>query len=694
MAFQQAVALHRQGRTDEAARAYQQILLSEPTHLDALVHLGTLRLGQGSAHEAEALLRRAASVAPQSPEALGNLAASLQALRRYEEAAAHYERALALRPGMLDARFGLAACLQACGRHDAAIACYEAILHAEPAHPEANYGLATLLVQLGRSDEAAAKYRAALAADPAFAEASCGLGKLLARGDAAEEAVAHFRQALEVDPEYVEARLALGSVLSRIHRDDEAMAAFRVILAAEPEHPEAHNGMGILLDRQRRHAEAAEHYRAALAESPEHAEAMTGLANSLKNMGRHGEALVPARRAVELWPHSPSPAGLLGSVLAEMGALEEARAHFRRAVALAPDRPEYGYFVVQLEKVEPDDEALKALEAILPESALLPVRERTFLHFALAKAYDDIGERDRGFAQLLQGNAVKRSQIVYDEAATLAGLARVARVFSAGLLASRADLGEPSPVPVFIVGMPRSGTTLVEQALASHRSVFGAGERLELPRAIRRLDAERFGSLPYPDAVLSMTGDALRRMGAEYVAALCPLAPGAARIIDKLPGNFLHVGLIRLILPNARIIHVVRDPVDTCLSCFSKLFSGEQPFSYDLAELGRYYRAYQRLLAHWRTVIPPYIMLEVQYEALVADFEPEARRLVAHCGLDWDPACLEFYNTARPVRTASMVQVRQPIYRGSVGRWRPDAALLRPLLEALSPAAAPVPPPR
>jgi hypothetical protein len=188
----------------------------------------------------------------------------------------------------------------------------------------------------------------------------------------------------------------------------------------------------------------------------------------------------------------------------------------------------------------------------------------------------------------------------------------------------------------------------------------------------------------YPEAARSMIGEVLRRMGAEYVAALRTLSPSAARIVDKTPSNFLYLGLVHLILPKARIIHVQRDPVDTCLSCFSKLFWGEQPFSYDLAELGRYYRSYQSLMAHWRTVLPSAAMLEVDYEDLVEDFEPQARLIVAHCGLQWDPACLEFYKTSRPVQTASMVQVRQPIYRSSVGRWRPDEALLQPLLEGLA----------
>jgi tetratricopeptide (TPR) repeat protein len=682
--FQQALSLHRQGRTDEAARAYQQILAAEPAHLDALIHLGVLRLGEGHAGEAETLLRQAVTVSPGSPEALGNLAAALQALGRHDEAATHYERALAVRPGMLDAHLGLAAALQACGRDETAIGAYEALLAAAPAHPEANYGLATLLARLGRADEAATKYRAALAADPDFAEASYELGKLLTRGPTLQEAAQCFRQALDVDPDYLEARLALGIALSRLERDDEAMAAFEAVLAAEPAHPEAHNQIGILLDRKRRHAEAIERYRKALSSNPEHVDAMAGMANAMKNTGRYAEALPMARQVLARRPDQATAAALLASILAEMGAMDEALVHFRRAITLAPERPEYAYHMVQLAKVRPGDPALDVLEATLPRIASLPVQDQCLLQFALAKAYDDLGEKDRGFAYLLQGNATKRAHTQYHEAASLGAMERIARVYTTELLASRQDLGDPSTAPVFIVGMPRSGTTLVEQTLASHGAVFGAGERAEIGQIVMRLAAERAGTGQYPETVRTLAGERFRHMGAEYMAALRPLAPDAARITDKMPLNFLHVGLIRLMLPNARIIHTARDPVDTCLSCFSKFFAGEQPFTYDLRELGRFHRAYQGLMAHWREVLPADVFLEVQYEAMVDDFEAQARRLVAHCGLDWDPACLEFYKTSRPVHTASMTQVRQPIYRSSVGRWRPDAALLEPLRQGLA----------
>jgi tetratricopeptide (TPR) repeat protein len=681
--FQDALALHRRGRLEDAARAYESVLASDPEHVDALIHLGVLRLGQGFPDKAETLIGRAATIAPHSPEAHANLAAALQAMRRYAEAVTHYRRAFALRPGMLDAQFGLASCLQALDQHTEAIACYEALLAAAPKHPEANFGLATLFERLGHSDEAVLRYRDALAADPDFAEASFRLGTLLSAKGRLEEAIARFDDALDVDPDYVEASVALGAAFMQARRDDEAIAAFQSALAAEPQNDDAHVGLAKIFGRKRRHVEAIDHCHAALAEKPAHIEAMAALATSLKAIGRHDEALATARRVLELRPDLGSSAGLLASILAEIGSTDEAVNQFRRAIALAPARLEFAYHLLQVATVRPDEPALRLLQDALPQIAALPTQEQCMLHFGLAKAYEDLGEKDRGFTHLLQGNAIRRAEINYDEASTIAGLDRLPGIFTPELLAARKEPGDRSEEPVFIVGMPRSGTTLVEQILASHPSVFGAGERAELSASVGRLKAELLGAEALRETLWATPAETFRQMGADYVAALRPLAPSAARITDKMPINFVHVGLIHLILPRARIIHVVRDPVDTCLSCFSKLFAGDQPFAYDLAELGRFYRAYTRLMAHWRALLPANVMLEVRYETLVQDFEPQARRLVAHCGIEWDPASLDFHKTPRAVQTASMNQVRQPIFKSSIGRWRPDPALLRPLLDAL-----------
>ena len=294
-----------------------------------------------------------------------------------------------------------------------------------------------------------------------------------------------------------------------------------------------------------------------------------------------------------------------------------------------------------------------------------------------------MGQHQRSFRHLLQGNAMRRRRIDYDEPAMLQLFDRIQAVFTAELLNSRRGSGDPSMLPVLIVGMPRSGTTLVEQILASHPRLFGAGELYDLRDIIAVHCDLAAVPAPYPECVPAMPGEILQRIGTAYATGLQRRAPQAMRVTDKMPANFFHVGLVRLALPNAHIIHVRRDPIDTCFSCFGRSFRDEQPFCYDLGELGRYYRKYEALMAHWRGVLPARAMIEVQYEELVADLEPQARRIIAYCGLDWDDRCLAFHATPRPVRTASAVQVRQPIYQSAIGRWRPYADMLRPLLDAL-----------
>ena len=257
----------------------------------------------------------------------------------------------------------------------------------------------------------------------------------------------------------------------------------------------------------------------------------------------------------------------------------------------------------------------------------------------------------------------------------------------------RPDVGEPSDAPVFIFGMPRSGSTLVEQILASHPSVFALGEVDDFENAIAGLRDGAGNALQFPEMFAAPSAELLRRLGASYLQSVGAADSTADRVTDKRPANFLYAGLIHLALPKARMIHTRRDAIDTCWSCFSQRFadSGSLPCAYDLGELGRYYRAYDGLMAHWRSVLPQDVMLEVQYEDVVEDIEAQARRILVHCGLEWDPCCLDFHRTERQVRTVSVAQVRQPIYTNAVGRWRRFEPFLGPLLRELadgSPATA------
>ena len=259
-------------------------------------------------------------------------------------------------------------------------------------------------------------------------------------------------------------------------------------------------------------------------------------------------------------------------------------------------------------------------------------------------------------------------------------MAEIAKVFSPALMNAKADMGARSDMPIFVVGMPRSGTTLVEQILASHPMVHGAGELRQLQTLGDDAD--------FPAGFQALSPDRLKAMGEAYLAYVAPMAAGRRHVVDKMPANFTLAGMIRLILPDARIIHCRRDPVDTCLSCYTKLFAGQQDFAYNLTELGRFHRAYQGLMAQWREILPASHFLEVDYEAVVYNVEAEARRMLDFLGLPWDESVLRFHETKRPVRTASSNQVRQPIYRSSAGRWRKHAAELEPLLAALNVSAA------
>ncbi len=303
--------------------------------------------------------------------------------------------------------------------------------------------------------------------------------------------------------------------------------------------------------------------------------------------------------------------------------------------------------------------------------------ERADLLFALAKASADVGRNDESFRYYLDANRAMRSVIRYNEAAVLGGYESLPRSFTAELFRAKTGFGDPSAKPIFIVGMPRSGSSLIEQILASHRDVFGAGEN---PFFLEAVGSALAGASADP---AQLAAERVRALGAEYLRRIGIVAPQATRLTDKMLNNDFFVGLIHLALPNARIVHIVRDPLDTCLSIFSKHFGATLAYAYDLAEIGRFYRAERHLMAHWQRVLPAHVMLQMRYEDVVADLEGQIRRMLDFCGLDWDPACLSFETTPRAVWTASATQVRRPLYRDAIGRWRPSDALLKPLLDGL-----------
>lgn len=669
--------LQRQGRLAEAEQLYEAVLQLDRHHPGALHNLAMIRAEDGRLGEAASLLRHAIDRHPGDAAAHNGLGGVLQAMGQHAEALAPFERAVALAPDLAPARYGRASALLALGRAAEALACLDQALSLEPGFGEAMSAKGSALQALGRAEEAVVWHERALALKPDDASVHNNLGAALQALGRHEAANAHYERALALDAASADLLVNRGKALHKLGRDEEAVAHYERAVALAPRDAGALNDLGNALQSLGRHGEAVARYEQALALQPDFAAAHGNLANSLHALERHGEAIAHYQAAMAAKPGNAVAHSNLGTALREMGRLAEARRAFEEAVALAPERAGFHLNLAQLKRFAQGDPQLPALEMLAQRAEGLPAEEQIELHFALAKARADLGEHAEAFRHLLQANALKRRSIAYDEAATLGQFERVRSVFTPALMRAKAGLGDPSTLPVFIVGMPRSGTSLVEQIAASHPDIHGAGELTEFPAAAKASVAD------FPDGVAALSGDGLRGLGARYLAGLAPRAPTARRITDKLPANFRFAGLIHLALPEARIIHVRRDPADTCVSCFATLFTAGQPFAYDLGELGRYYRAYEALVAHWRAVLPESAMLEIRYEDIVVDLEREARRIIAFCGLDWNPACLAFHATERPVRTASAAEVRQPIYQSSIGRWRSYGKELGPLFAAL-----------
>lgn len=552
-----------------------------------------------------------------------------------------------------------------------------ALARREPAEGEI-FQLATRFHHGGLPQCAEPLYRIVLDSEPAHFGALYGAGIACRQRNQFGDADRLLADAVAGRPDSVAALHEHGRVLNVLREHAKAAGRFRQVLAIAPDDAEAHKGLATALIGLGHLDEADAQLTAAMLLEPDCAQIHNNLGTVMMLLKRPDAALARFEAAVALDPDFQEAHHNCGEALLEIGRIAEAEARFETAIALAPNRSLYYRSLAEIRRFAPGDPHLAAMEALAVDIDALAITDRTDLHFALAKALEDTGEHGRAFDHLLRGNAIKRRQFFYDEAAALDELDRIRHVFTAGMLDGGQGMGVASDRPIFIVGMPRSGSTLVEQILAGHPDVFAAGELEDFGQAIDRIDGLRF-----PDDAAAITARQARQLGSDYLDAIGAQSPAARRVTDKLPGNFRLIGLIRLALPNARIIHTRRNPLDTCVSCFSSLFTGHQPFTYDLGELWRYYRAYAALMRHWREVLPAAAMIEVDYERVVADLAGETRRILAFCDLPWNTACLAFHRTARPVRTRSRSQVRQPLYHRSVGRWQAYGEWLGPLREAL-----------
>jgi tetratricopeptide (TPR) repeat protein len=630
-----------------AAKTSYESPVPHAAHPNSFLIIANALCARGQPALAIVFYRKVIALDPNNARAHNNIGLALQQLGKIEDAVPHHQRALELSPELAEAHAGLGNAHRLRGRLEDALRHYLSAVAMKPDYAAAHNDAAGVLHLLGRTDDAIGQYRRAIAVQSNNADAHYNLANLLGQRGRGEEALGHYAKALEIQPVFAEARNNMANVLQTLGRHEEAVAQYEAAVGLKPRFADAYHNLGKAYFALNRYDYAIAAYEKALA--------------------------IDASKAMV---HND-----LGAAHLVLGHLPQAYAAFAAAVARAPRNAAIHLNLASLARFTPGDVRLAALEKLAEEEPSLSDDGQIALNFALGKAYGDLDDNERSFKHLITGNALKRRHTAYDEAATLDEFARMRTAFTPALMQARRGCGDFSRVPVFIVGMPRSGSTLLEQILASHSRVFGAGEINDFAKVVASLPA---ASENLQTRISALSDDDLRHLGQRYVESITAKSPRATRIIDKMLSNFAYVGFIHLALPNARIIHACRDPVDTCLSCFSLLFGDDQPATYDLAEVGRYYRAYAALMRHWQSVLPAGVMLDIRYEDVVADVEEQARRLIAHCGLEWEDRCLSFHETQRPVHTASVTQVRRPIYRSSVGRWRPPPDLLRPLLDALA----------
>jgi Flp pilus assembly protein TadD len=684
-AIAMAGKLFGEGKYKQAERVCRQVIEARPANADAHNIFGVCLNALGQTTEAIAALRRAVKLAPTAASIHANLGEVLRQTGQQKEAAKALETAIKLDPNNAQALNNLGIIRYEQRKYEEAVDFYRRALAVRPAMAEAQNNLGNALRMAGDIDGAMQAYQEALTVRETYPEAYNNLGTLLQQDKRLEEAEHALKKAIAQNPRYVEAHNNLALLYSAQKKEVDALRILGDALKFAPGNSQTLLITGRIQNRRSNYAAAEQASRAVLKADPDNAEALTLLGQVLHETDRYDEALEVLKKAVAQKQDNPEALNFYGVALKSVGRLDEAREYILKSLELNDSM--YGAYanlndLVDFSK-DKGEELFDRMDAILEASSNLEAEHLLPLHFAYAKALEDRGEHERALEHYIVGGRMKRAQLDYNEGETFGFFDAIRGAFPKEVFANRKYPGLPDERPVFIIGMPRSGSTLVEQILSSHPDVYGAGEVKYLSRALGQL-RDRFPSLPkYPQMMDKMTPAQLDIVAKNYLLALSTGAGDAKRITDKLLTNYFFVGLIHLLYPKAKFIHTARDPVDTCLSGFTKLFKDDMPHSYDLSELGRYYRKYRELMAHWEKVLPKGTMQTVVYEDVITNTEKEAKALIAFLGLDWNDKCLEFHKSDRPVKTASVAQVRRPIYKTAVKRWKKYGTGLKPLADAI-----------
>jgi tetratricopeptide (TPR) repeat protein len=642
-AYRRAVALLERGDAAAAERELREIQRRWPGEINSQRVLGLSLLAQGNNSEGIALLEAVIAAAPDFANARVDLARAYRVQGRLQPAAELLRKALEQ-----DARL-----------HD-------------------GWRLfGDLLVNLG--DFAAAKqaYQKFIDTDalgPILEEAAQCMGR-----DDAPKAEAIFRRVLRENPNHIGALCGLAAISMGAGYPRDAERLLKHALKQSSHMPLIRRGMAQAYLETGDLADSEAAIRHSLLIDPDSSASWVQFASVLAHTMRQSEALEAYDQALRIDAKQIRVILSRGHVLKTLGRRADAEAAYLRCLTLQPDFGEAYYSLADMKNYTFSDAELTAMQGLLQRS---PAGAQAQVNFAMGRALEQRGQYAQAFAHYAAGNVARRRSAPFDAAAFEQKCRRVVDTFSAQFLQSRLGSGIADAAPIFIVGLPRSGSTLVEQVLASHSCIEGTMELPHILRFVRELDHSQGGSDTYPESIVDLSREQLAHLGTRFIDETRIYRSGRPRFIDKMPNNFSHIGLIQLILPHATVIDVRRHPMDACFSAYKQHFAQGQSFTYDLEDLGRYYRSYLTLMDHWDQVLPGKVF-HLNYEDLVRDTEPWVRKLIAHCGLQFEPACLRFHENRRAVRTASSEQVRVPIYDSSIGYWRNFESELEPLRRSL-----------
>lgn len=712
-----AELLSKHGKMQKALNHAQHAVAQDDEYPEAWLLLSILQVRTGDLNAAYTSGRRAAELWPENEQAHLNLANVLRSLGRLAEAVTAFKRVLVLQPNHRAGLIGLAQIQLLQGSLREAAEAASTLLASQPDNAEAwfiqgvvhaqqedlrqardCFGTAVAhkpdyyaaLINLGNAnlgladaEGAETAFTLALKVNPGQPDALAGLAEALNRSGRHQGAIAAAETGYRAQPDHAHCRLTLASALAAVGRDKEAENHFQALLKQHPGLVAAHVQLSQLYQRQGSIDAAVEHQREAVRLAPVNPQLYCGLARGLQLQGHFEEALASCDRALALEPDLTEAVALQAAILERQGKYQAAMAKLEPLLGGDSTDPGIALAFARLSPyLDRVEDAIALLETQLA-SGKLADRRQDKMHKMLVKLYDSCGDYERAFSHNASAHALRNTH--FDADRHDAEVAAIIDSLDAAALHSVSGQGDPSERPVFIVGMPRSGTSLVEQILASHPSVFGGGELSDLPELAASLANATGSESHYPTRLNLATGALLKSRAQRYLEKLSSLDREAERITDKLPHNFLYLGVIQALFANARVIHIHRNPLDTCLSCYLQDFSSGHSYAYDLTQLGRYYRAYERIMDHWRRALRIPLM-EIEYEDLIQNQERVSRALIKFCNLPWDDRCHRFHETRRTVTTPSYDQVRRPMYDSSIQRWHNYQPWLGPLLKALDEA--------